>query len=240
MNKDEVRRELELKLYQWALNEAVEQARQNFPVARQVLGSTTLRSLEFIDTLSRQAQVFYASIMVKYLYHKALQETKHEMTLEEMKIWQKFRFQKRKATQLRYQHMETRFKEKGKAKKTKIKSAIKTIIFPVFGDPYQSDKYGIAFESKINKYIFETCICFDAKYQLNYFQIIRFPEECQTRDLLTSGLDYLILTGFLRSRFDLITDEDIVPTVELICWMICRFSEAVPSLLDGLPVPEKY
>lgn len=235
-----VDKEWQIRLYHWAMQDFLREADEGFPILKRIknrhLMFHVLPALESLDT-EKQKRLISALVKKAHFYVVWLIYGE-DLTPEEKSIYRWY-----KETTKQLSHDESLLYQKvldGKlnirVKRKKLAEEIKKLLGPVLGDyyePFEDDWKIWRYSTTVGNWTLNTELDVEGDYvQLRYRHQI--SPKGVSLVLPMGGISIFDWYGIRGLQWDLLMDEDIEDTAQVMAWLCSHFLEACEELLDGL------
>lgn len=249
-NLNKLKDKFNRKLFEWSLENAQQEAENNFPFVRKINNLDALESLAFIETFAKSKRTQVALTLVKNTFSKSLQNC--DFLTEEDEQIQKSYIQARRTMYLEppnqyllrlYQNLYGLYYQENqesllKIDRRKFNASIRKELKPILGDIYKKNYLGWSYRTKVKDWYIETQISSEPK-TLSYAHVIyatdhKFSALSGSIVISSAGIDLLRCLGMGSTCWHFFTEEDIFNNVRSLAEACNLFIQAAPSLLEGI------
>jgi len=241
-----VAKELTIRLYYWALQDASRETANDFPLVRTIRNANASGFLSYCATVPKDTLSLLARVRVKAFHRYALEYLGETMTREEQESMEESYKIQRKYTSLYTKNFNSQFGPNSVySSEPEIITSIKNAMHNVFGEECRSNSrelilYENSFPLGSNAWRLATRVeVLQRNLILRYTQSIYLPSEegqftiRHPSHRATDILGWLGITP-LPTYWDIPLKSDIAPAVASLALVCKHYLDAVPSIIEGL------
>lgn len=242
----EIDRELTIRLYRWALQDAEREITHDFPLVRTIQNGLASGFLAYCETLPKDALPALSRARVKAFHSMALSYLEETMTSEEQRL-----MEESYRSQLTYKHFYTEELNKRfgpdsvYSTKAQVTPLIKKAMRPAFGERSPSrykvvSVYENDFSQGSDLWRLQTRIgVLDKHRTLRYAQSLYLPDRewaLAVRHPSHSATDILGWLGIapMTTYWDIPFADDVEQAVASLVLVCEHYLHAVPTIIEGL------